>query len=196
MTGAVAEIALPEVDISIIQRGVGPVGKSDIAMAETASGLIVGFQVDVMAGVEKVLRERRVEVRLYDIIYQLTSDVRDIAERLIPPVSEERIIGAARVIALFKSSRKGIIAGCEVRDGLLAVGERFRIVSAMGPVYDGTIQSLHIGENEVQRAAAGKQVGIKIKDFSKIKVGDILESYRTLPKKAQAWSPSGNIIRK
>jgi translation initiation factor IF-2 len=196
-TTAISEMAVPEADISIIRSGVGAVTKSDILLAETAGRLIVGFQVSVMPGIDKILREHRVEVRLYQVIYQLTSDIRDIAKSLIPAASEEQIIGSATVIALFKSSRKGIIIGCEVREGVLAVGHRFRIVSAMGPVYSGTIHSLHIGENEIQKATAGQQVGIKIKDFNKAKIGDVVETYRPIPlRKNLTWEPTGSILNK
>lgn len=197
VTSAISEMVLPDADVTIIRSGVGAVTKSDILLAETAGRLVVGFQVDVMPGMEKILKEHRVEVRLSQVIYQLTSDIREIAESLIPAVSQEQIMGTAKVIALFKSTRRGIIIGCEVREGFLAVGQRFRIVAAMGPVYSGTIQSLHIGENATQKATAGQQVGIKIKDFSKAKIGDLVESYRPLrPTQAPTWEPSGAIIKK
>jgi translation initiation factor IF-2 len=197
VTTAISEMAVPEADIIFIRSGVGAVTKSDILLAETAGRLIVGFQVSVMPGIDKVLKEHRVEVRLYEVIYRLTSDIGAIAGNLTPAVSEERIIGSATVIALFKGSRKGIIMGCEVREGFLAAGHRFRIVSAMGPIYSGTIQSLHIGENETQKAIAGQQVGIKIKDFNKAKIGDLVETYRPIPpKKSLTWEPTGAIIKK
>ncbi|MEW6587202.1 MAG: hypothetical protein AB1442_16525 [Nitrospirota bacterium] len=196
VTAAISEIAIPEVDISIIHSGLGAVSKSDVFLAETASRLIAGFQADVLPGMDKALKEHRVEVRLYDVIYTLTADIRAITESMIPPESQEQVIGSAKVIALFKSSRKGIITGCEVQDGFLAVGQHFRIISAMGPVYSGAIESLHIRENAVQKAIPGQQVGIKIRDFDKARIGDLVESYRPLPQKARPWEPEGKIIRK
>jgi translation initiation factor IF-2 len=193
---AISEIILPEVTVSIIHSGVGAVSKSDVLLAETGSRLIVGFQVDALPGMDKVLKEHRVEVRFYEVIYTLIADIRALAQKMIPPVSEEEIIGSAKVIALFKSSRKGIITGCEVLAGFLALGERLRIISAMGPVYAGTIESLHIGNNTVQKATKGQQVGIKISAFDKAKIGDLVESFRVLPQKYRIWEPSGRIIRK
>lgn len=197
VTAAITKISVPEVDISIIRSGIGAVGKSDVLLAETGSRLVVGFQVDVSTGLERPLREHGVEVRLYDVIYQLTGDMRVIAESLVPSVAQEQTIGSGKVIALFKSSRKGIIIGCEVLDGFLALGQHFRVISAMGPVYSGIIESLHIREEAVQKAARGQQVGIKIRDFDKARIGDLVESYRPLPKeKTRAWQPTGKIIRK
>lgn len=193
---ALSGITLPNVDFSIIHSGVGAVSKSDVLLAETASRLIVGFQVDVLPSLDKVLREHRVEVRLYDVIYKLTDDIKAIAENMTPPSLQEQIIGFAKVIALFKSTKKGIIIGCEVQEGFLSVGQHFRIISVMGPVYSGTVESLHIGEKAIQKATPKQQVGIKIKNFSKAKIGDLVESYKPLPQKARIWYPRGEIIKK
>ena len=193
---AVSEIAVPGIEIGVIHSGVGAVTKSDLLLAETAGRLVVGFQVDVVPGMERVLKEHRVEIRRYEVIYRLTGDIQAIAESLVLPIPQEQVIGSAKVIALFKSSRKGIIIGCEVLDGFLALGGRFRIISAMGPVYSGIFESIHIGKITVQRATPGQQVGIKIRDFNKVKIGDLVESFRPSPPKARIWEPVGQIVRK
>ena len=196
VTHALSELVLPEVDVALIHRGLGAVSKSDVLLAETASRLIVGFQVDVLPGMGKVLKEHRVEVRLYEVIYALTNDIKAIAEGMIPSVPQEQIIGSAKVVALFKSTRKGIIMGCKILDGFLSLGQKFRIISAIGPIYTGTIQSLHIGQSVVQKATPGSEVGMKIEDFNKAHIGDLVESFRTVPQKVRPWEPQGQIIRK
>ncbi|MEW6116660.1 MAG: hypothetical protein AB1553_07155 [Nitrospirota bacterium] len=197
VTNSIEKLTTPDVDISVIHSGVGDISTSDVLFAETASRFIVGFQVGVMPKMDRVVREHRVEVRLYNVIYQLLADIKDIAGKLVPQEPEEQIIGSGKIIALFKSARKGIIIGCQVQEGFLAVGERFRIISAMGPVYTGTIESLHRGESAVQKATPGQQVGIRIKDFKNVKIGDLVESFRPpAPVKTRAWEPSGHIIRK
>lgn len=196
VSGGISEMVLPGVDISIIRREIGAINQSDVLMAETGSRLIVGFQVDVLPGIERELREHGVEVRLYKIIYTLTDDIKRIAESMIHHVPGEDIIGSAKVISLFKSSRRGIIIGCEVFSGHLALNQRFRIISAMGPVYTGTIESLHIEKSVVQKAVPGQQVGIKIKDFKNVKMGDLVESFKPVKMKGvQSWKPRGEILR-
>jgi translation initiation factor IF-2 len=192
---AISKITFPEVELSVIHSGIGAVNKSDVMLAETGSRLITGFQVDVLPGMDKVVKEHNVEVRLYKVIYTLTGDIQTIAESLVPTEYQEQIIGSARVIATFKSSRKGIILGCDVLDGFLALGQHFRIISAMGPVYMGIIESVHIGENSVQKITRGQQAGIKIRDYKQARIGDLVESFRPLPKKVQPWQPTGKIIR-
>jgi len=196
VTAAIQKITVSGIDISILHSGIGAISKSDVLLAETGSKLIAGFQVGTLPALNKVLKEHGVEVRLYEVIYRLTEDLREIAEGFIPPPVLEQIIGSGKVIALFKSERKGIIIGCEVLDGFLAEGQHFRIISAMGPVYSGIIESLHIGDRVVQKASSGQKAGIKIKDFNKAKVGDIIESFRFNPReKTNIWQPNGRIIQ-
>jgi translation initiation factor IF-2 len=196
ITAVISKLYIPRVAINIIHSGVGPVNSSDILIAETGSRLIVAFQVDVLPGLESILSEHQVETRLYDVIYTLTADVRDVAEHMLPPSREDQITGSAKVVALFKGSRRGIIIGCEVLEGQLAHGQHFRIISAVGPVYSGTVESMHMGNKVIQKAVSRQQVGIKIKNFNKVKIGDLIESYRRAPvQKARTWKPEGKIIQ-
>ncbi len=194
--GAVlSKVVVTGVEVQTIHSGIGAITQTDVMMAETASRLIVGFQVGVVPGLERVLRERGVEVRLYDIIYKLSDDIKTIAEGIAPGAAQEEITGSGKVVALFKSTRKGIIIGCEVQTGHLSVGQHFRIISAMGPIYSGVIESLHIGDQITQKATPGQKVGIKIKNFKRAKIGDLVESYRPPFRKVQPWEPKGKIIR-
>jgi translation initiation factor IF-2 len=196
VTAALSRIAPAGTDIKIISSGVGAVTRTDILLAETSSRLVIGFQIGVIPGLEKIIRERRVEVRLYDLIYRLSDDMASLADKTAPRQTEEEIVGSATIVALFKSVRKGVIIGCEVRGGQLAVGQHFRIISAMGPVYKGIIESLHIGEKPVDKAVPGQQVGIKIRNFKQAKTGDFVESYRlAASRNSAAWEPKGDIIR-
>ncbi|MEN8261849.1 MAG: hypothetical protein ABFR82_00085 [Nitrospirota bacterium] len=194
---AILNIANDGIDINIINSGVGNINHSDILMAKTGSRLIAGFQVNVLPGIEKELDEHNVEVRLYDVIYALTADIGNITQSIAPHIPEEEITGTAKVITLFKSVRKGIIIGCEVLEGQLSVHKHFRIISAMGPVYSGSIESMHIESASVQKASPGQQVGIKIQNFNKAKTGDIVECYRPVAAgKSKAWQSTGTVIRK
>lgn len=197
VTEAISSIKVPDTEIEIISSGVGDIHKSDVLMAETGSKLIAGFQVGILPKMDEMLREYGVEVRLYNVIYELIEDIKNIAQIMSPHASEEQVIGSARIIALFKSSRKGIIIGCEVLKGHLAVGQRFRVISAAGPVYSGRIESMKIEQEVVQKASVGQQVGIKIRDFKKAHIGDIVESFRSSHAKDERhWRPKGIIIRK
>ena len=197
VAATLSKVMVGGVGIQMIHSGVGAVTQSDVMMAETASRLIVGFQVGPVPGLERVLRERRVEVRLYDIIYKLSDDIRAIAEGMAPAAAQEKTTGSGKVVALFKSTRKGVIIGCEVQEGHLSVGQHFRIISAMGPIYSGIIESLHMGEKAVQKATPGQKVGIKIRNFNQSKIGDLVESFHpSSSRKVPSWEPKGEIIRR
>jgi len=175
---SILKVNAAEVDISIIHKGIGDINHSDILMAETGSKVIAGFQVNLESGVKSEIEETGIDVRLYDVIYKLADDIKNIAENIIHHNTEENILGTAKVIKLFKSGRKDIIAGCKVLNGSLALHQHYRIISAMGSVHSGAIESLHIEERTVHKATKGQEVGIKIRNFNKVKLGDLLETFK------------------
>lgn len=187
-------LSTSECRLVIISRGVGDVNKNDLLAAATGSRLILGFNVEVLPHIAEECRLQTIEVRLYTVIYTLIEDIRRLVSSLIPIVPTETVTGNAQVIALFKSSRKGIIIGCQVLDGKLRTGDAFRLISAMGPVYSSTINSLHIERNTVTQALPGQQVGIKLPDFKKVSIGDIVECYKESKTPARKeWKPSGTV---
>lgn len=197
VTAAIGKIRAPSVQVRIIYSGVGDVSKSDLLMALTASKLVVGFNVGVMAKGEQWVKEHGGEARLYKVIFRLVEDLTQIARSLAPiKEAEERISARGIIVALFKSSQRGIIIGCEVQEGALAVGKQFRIISAMGPIYSGKIESLQADRKSIREARAGQRVGIKIDDFNKARIGDLLECYETVRTgRITPWRPGGVILR-
>ena len=194
IVSAINSLKPPGPEINIISAGVGAINKSDIFMAETGSRLIIGFNVGLMPQMDQLVLAHNVEIRLFEIIYKLLEAIEAIARSLAPQEPSEEIIGSARVIALFKSSRKGIILGCEVLQGKLMLGKPFRVVGAMGPMYTGTISSLHIEKDVVREARKGQQAGLKINDFNRVKLGDLVESFQTgAGHYVRPWQPQGKI---
>jgi translation initiation factor IF-2 len=193
---AIKAMHIPEVELEVIQSDIGHVSKNDLFIAETASRLVIGFNVDILARVKELAREQQVEVRLYDVIYKLVDDLKNTALSLLPAEEREEITGRARVIALFPGGRRSLILGCEVTEGTLALGKKFRVISAPGPVYDGTVESLHIENTEVKEAKTGQQVGLKIPEFKRAKIGDLVECYVAIrPKGPVRWEPRGGVFR-
>jgi translation initiation factor IF-2 len=183
------------VPVEIIHKGVGDICKTDIMTAATGSKLILGFNVNVLPKLAELCKEQNVEIRLYSVIYKLHEDLKEIARSLLPQEADEKIVGRAKVIALFKSNRRGVILGCEIEEGRLRMGDHFRIISAMGPVYSGTIRSMHNEKTAVDKAGPGQQVGLKIEDFKEIKVGDLVECYQAgQSRKVARWQPSGIVL--
>jgi translation initiation factor IF-2 len=196
VTASLEAIEVPQAEVEVIQSGIGQVSKSDILMAQTGSKLLIGFNVDVISKLQQEIMNYGVEIRLYDTIYQLTEDVKKIANNLVAREPKEKITGKAKVIATFKGSHKGIILGCEVLEGVLERGTDFRVITAMGPAYFGKIESLKIEKNAVKIAKPGQQVGLSIPGWKKGKVGDWVESWKIVyPKGEGPWKPRSGIFR-
>jgi translation initiation factor IF-2 len=193
---AIKALHTPEVELQVIQSDIGHVSKNDLFLAETASRLVVGFNVDTLAKVKEQAKEQQIEVRLYDVIYKLVDDLKKTALSFLPVEEKEEITGRAKVIALFSGGRKSLILGCEVTEGTLALGKKFRVISAPGPVYEGIVESLHIEKNQVKEAKPGQQVGLKIPEFKRAKIGDLVECYVAIrPKGPGRWEPRGGVFR-
>lgn len=196
ISAILAKTAIPGVAIKIIFSGVGAVTKNDLLMALTGSRLVVGFDVDVMPRLEQWAKEHEVEVRLYNVVYTLSEDLKALARTFTEPEPEEQILGRARVIALFKSSHHNIIVGCEVAEGTLTVGRNFRIISAMGPTFTSRIESLEVEKQPLKEVKTGQQCGLKVSGFTDVKIGDLVESFEPpSARKRQSWKPRGIILR-
>ena len=196
INASLAAIQVPGVEIAIIQSGIGNISKSDILMAQTGSRLIIGFSVDIMPKLQQEIVQHGVEVRLFDTIYHLTENLKEIAGQLFTEEPQEKITGKAKVIALFKISRKGFIIGCEVLEGVIELGKKFRVITAMGPAYTGKISSLQVERQNVKVGTAGQEIGIKINDWDKAKIGDLVECYQTVkPGGSGPWKPRAGVFR-
>jgi translation initiation factor IF-2 len=196
VVSAIEGLHTPGVAIGVIHADVGHVSQSDLFLAETGSRLVMGLNVDILPKTKEMAKEHQVEVRLHDVIYKFLEDLKEIAESLVLPQEEERVLGRAKVIALFSGGKKGVILGCEVLDGSLAVGRKFRVISAPGIVYTGTIDSLHIEKDAVKEAKVGQQVGLKVEDFKRARTGDLVETFEVVRlKKHIRWQPKGGVFR-
>jgi translation initiation factor IF-2 len=190
---SIEALDIGDVAVEVVYSGTGDISKNDMLMAETSGKLLFGFNVDLLPGIREIASEKSIEIRLHNVIYRLLDDVRKIAMTMAHHDAEEKIKAKARVIALFPGARKGIILGCEVYEGELTLGSKFRIISEPGPVYFGTVNSLHIETRPVNKATVGQQVGLKISGFKEARIGDIVISYDEIHHKSKRWYPSGTV---
>ena len=189
-----ANLKVSQASIKVIHAGVGSISKQDLLMALTGSRVVVGFNVGVAPKLEQWVKEHGVEVRLYDVIYKMADDLKAIAQSLAPVEAEEKVTGKCEVIATFKSKKGGVILGCEVVEGTVQAGRQFRVVTAMGPVHSGRIESLQIDKQPVKEARFGQQVGVQVSGSTQGKVGDFIECFDVTQPKRAAWTPRGKII--
>ncbi len=171
-------LSTPEVRVDVVHRGVGAITESDILLAKTAGGIIIGFHVRPDNNARTAAEREGVDIKLYRIIYEAVADVRSAMEGMLRPEEREVVLGEATVREVFKISRVGTIAGCSVRSGIINRQGRVRVVRDGVEVFDGVIASLRRFKDDVREVREGFECGIGVENFNDLKVGDVIECYR------------------
>src|SRR5262245_44541003 len=179
LADALSGLSTGEVKVEVIHRGVGAITESDILLAKTAGAIIIGFHVRPDNNARRAAEREGVDIKLYRIIYEAVADVRAAMEGMLRPEDREVILGEAEVREVFKISRIGTIAGCAVRSGVINRQGRVRIIRNGVEVFDGTISSLKRFKDDVREVREGFECGIGVENYNDIKVGDVIECYRT-----------------
>ncbi len=168
----------PEVKIRVLQAMVGGVTEADVALADASDAVIIAFNVVPDERARSEAEERGVQVRRYDIIYQVTDDLRKALEGMLAPEKRETELGRALVQRTFSISRLGVIAGCRVIAGVIARNARLRVIRDSQVLGDYGIDSLKREKDDAREVRDGLECGIKLAGFNDLKEGDILECYR------------------
>ena len=178
LSDALEQLSTRDVAVQVIHRGVGAINESDVLLASTAGAIIVGFHVRPSADARAVAEREDVDIRLYNIIYEATEEVRAAMEGLLSPEEREVLLGAAEVRQIFKVPRVGTVAGCMVTQGELQRRGRIRVVRDAVQIYEGELGSLKRFKDDVREVREGFECGLNINNFNDIKVGDLIECYR------------------
>jgi translation initiation factor IF-2 len=174
---ALSQIEQSEIRVNIIHAGVGDVTESDVLLASASEAIIVGFHVRIEQQARQIAEEAGIDVRIYQVIYDLIDDVRNAMVGMLAPVFEEMVLGRAQVRATFKISRLGTIAGSYVTEGKLQRGAKVRILRGNEKVYEGTLDSLKHIKEDVRDIAQGFECGISLAHYNAWQEGDIIECY-------------------
>ena len=177
LTEALVKLSTSGVKLNVIHSSTGSVTESDVLLASASDALIIGFKVRPDARVVEMAKEEGVEIKLYDIIYNVIADVRAAMEGLLEPVYREVVLGHAEVRNLFKVPKVGIVAGCHVTDGKVMRNANVKLVRDGVQIYDGKIMSLKRFKDDAREVTAGLECGISIEGFNDMKVGDVIEAY-------------------
>jgi translation initiation factor IF-2 len=165
------------VKVNVIHTGVGAVTESDVMLAKASSAIVIGFHVRPDGAARRAAEGQGVDVRTYQIIYEVTEDVRKAMAGLLPPTIKEVHLGRAEVRKTFSVPRMGTIGGSYVLDGLIRRGGLCRLVRDGVQVYDGRVGSLRRFKEDTREVASGFECGIGIDGYNDLKVGDIIECY-------------------
>lgn len=173
-------IEVEGVEIEVLHAGVGSISESDVLLASLVEGsqpLVVGFGVKVDPRAAKVAEERGVPVRIYDIIYDLTQDIKAAMQRLLGPQLAPAKVGEAEVLRVFDIDGVGKVAGCVVRSGRVVRGAQVQVLRGDEKVFIGEIASLRRFAQDVREVGAGRECGVRIRDFDRVQAGDVLWIY-------------------
>jgi translation initiation factor IF-2 len=178
ITLKLASLATDEVKIKVLHGAVGSVNESDVQLASASEAIILGFSVVAEERARSLAHERGVDIRYYEIIYELVDDVKLSMESHLAPEQRESILGHANVRAVFRSSRLGKIAGCNVTDGIIRRNARAR-VSRDGKVIHarGRIDSLRRFKDDVKEVREGFECGLKVSGYDNLQEGDVIEVF-------------------
>jgi translation initiation factor IF-2 len=180
LADTLSKIKSEEVQVNIIHRGVGAINESDVLLAAASEAVVVGFHVRPDARARELALREGVDVRLYSIIYEVETDIRAALEGMLAPEKVEEQTGVAIAKTIFKISRLGTVAGCEVTEGAIHPRDQVRIVRDGLTIYTGLVQTVRRFTDDVKEVSAGLECGIKIENFNDIKVGDSLELFRVV----------------
>jgi len=172
-----------ETKVLVIHKAVGAISESDILLAEASGAIVIGFNVRPNLNARKLAEKNNVDVRLYNIIYNLIDEVKQALEGMLAPDISEEITSTVEVRQIFKVPKLGLIAGCYVQDGKIVRNNKVRLLREGLVIFDGGISSLKRIKDDVREVEAGYECGIGLENFNDVKVGDIIEGYKIVETK-------------
>lgn len=175
---ALYKIPSKEVKVNVVHSATGAITESDILLATVSKAIIVGFNVRPNPKVGGLANEQSVDIRFYDVIYNVVNDIKGAMVGLMEPTYEERLVGRAEVRETFHIPRIGTIAGCYVTEGKMERGRSVRLLRDSVVVYDGKAGSLHRFKDDAKEVQSGYECGLGIENYNDVKVGDVIECYQ------------------
>ncbi len=179
LTDTLQKLSNDKVHIRVLRAGVGAITESDVLLASTSNGIVIGFNVRPERGAEAIAEEEKVDIRLHTIIYNLTDEIKRAMAGLLEPVYKEVYQGKAEVRDTFRISKVGTVAGCFVQDGFLKRGSEVRLLRDNIVIHTGKVGSLRRFKDDVSEVRSGMECGVTIENFGDIKPGDVIEAFVT-----------------
>jgi translation initiation factor IF-2 len=177
LSDSLLNLSTEEVQVNIIQKGVGQISESDVLLASASDAIILGFQVRPSANARRLAEQEEIEIRLYSVIYDAINEIKDAMEGMLAPEVVEVITGNVEIREVFKISKVGSVAGCMVTDGIIKKSNNIRLVRDGIVIYSGEIGALKRFKDDVNEVKSGYECGISIKNYNDLKTGDIIEAY-------------------
>ncbi|MBI5132931.1 MAG: translation initiation factor IF-2, partial [Rhodopseudomonas palustris] len=176
--GSLEKLGTDEVAARILHAGVGGISESDVTLAEGFSAVILGFSVRANKEAAAAAKRNGIEIRYYNIIYDLVDDIKKAMSGLLAPTLRETMLGNAQILEIFNISKVGKVAGCRVTDGTVERGANVRLIRDNVVVHEGKLSTLKRFKDEVKEVQSGQECGMAFENYTDMRAGDVIECYR------------------
>ena len=176
--GSLDKLGTDEVAARVLHAGVGGISESDVTLAEASGVPIIAFNVRANKEAREAAERAGIEIRYYNIIYDLVDDVKKVMSGLLPPTLRETMLGNAQILEIFKVSKVGNIAGCRVTDGTVERGANVRLIRDNVVIHEGKLSQLKRFKDDAKEVSAGMECGMAFEDYQDMRQGDVIECYR------------------
>ena len=166
-----------EVGVKVLFSGVGPISESDVTLARASNAFVVGFNVRANAQAREMAKRDKIEIRYYNIIYNIIDDVKAVLGGMLAPTIREEYLGQAQVRQVFNITKVGKIAGCMVTTGMVKRGSKVRLLRDDVVIHEGMLKTLKRFKDEVKEVREGMECGMAFENYDDLKDGDIIECY-------------------
>jgi len=178
IVGALEKLATDEVAARVLHAGVGGISESDVTLAEASGVPIIAFNVRANKEAREAAELAGIEIRYYNIIYDLVDDVKRAMSGLLAPTLRESMLGNAQILEIFNISKIGKIAGCKVTDGSVERGANVRLIRDNVVIHEGKLSQLKRFKDDVREVGAGMECGMAFENYQDMRQGDVIECYR------------------
>jgi translation initiation factor IF-2 len=178
IVGALDKLGTDEVGARVLHSGVGGISESDVTLAEASGVPIIAFNVRANKEAREAAERAGIEIRYYNIIYDLVDDVKKAMSGLLAPTLRETMLGNAQILEVFKVSKVGNVAGCRVTDGTVERGANVRLIRDNVVVHEGKLSQLKRFKDDVKEVGAGMECGMAFENYQDMRQGDVIECYR------------------
>jgi translation initiation factor IF-2 len=175
--GALAKLGTDEVGAQVLQSGVGGITESDVILAHASGAAIIGFNVRANAQARERAKRDGVEIRYYNIIYNVVDDVKAALTGMLAPELREKFLGNAEVLEVFAISKVGKVAGCRVTEGVVRRGARVRLIRDNVVIHEGELSTLKRFKDDAREVLAGQECGMSFANYQDLQKGDVIECY-------------------
>ena len=178
IVGMLGKLPQDQVKVRMLHTGVGGISASDVQLAGASGAVVIGFNVRANKQANDLATRDGIEIRYYNIIYDLVDDVRNAMSGLLKPERRETFIGYATIKEVFQITKVGKVAGCQVTEGIVERGAGVRLLRDNVVVHEGKLKTLKRFKDEVKEVPAGQECGMAFENYEDIRAGDVIECFR------------------